>query len=378
MTITCPNCKMEFPLNERALAGQIESEVAKRVAAQRKALLDEAAHEAATAAAATIEEKDRTLKALRVSIGEYREKLAAAQSDQLELERTRNALAQKLGEADLEVERRVRERLSGATLTIKETVEQRYALQIQDRDTKLGQLRTQVEELQRRLEQGSQQIQGESQEISIEAELRAAFPTDTFTPIAKGQPGGDLLQIVVARGGQVCGKILWESKRTKHWNAAWLEKLRADQRDSGGDVSVLVSQAVPADVTSFKNIDDVWVTRRPLIVPIASMLRSALMRCAVLRTMSQGRQTKAELVYDYLTSASFVHRITPVIESLAHMRRDLDTKRTRVERELAREEQRIALAQGSVERLIGDLQGIAGITIDELDELPLPALVAAS
>ncbi len=378
MTITCPKCKAEFPLNERALAGQIESEVSKRVAAQRKRLADEAAHDAPTAAAATIEEKNRTLKALQASVGEYRDKLAAAHAEQLELERMRNALAQKLGEADLEVERRVRERLDGAALSIKETVAQDYALQLQDRDTKLGQLRTQVEQLQRKLAQGSQQLQGESQELTIEHELRAAFPGDTFTPIAKGEHGADLLQIVVAQGGQVCGKILWESKRTKNWNAAWLEKLRADQRASKADVSVLVSQAVPSEVTSFKNIDDVWVTRRALIVPIASMLRAALIRCAVVRATSQGRQTKADMVYDYLTGAGFANRIMPVIESLAHLRRDLDAKRARAERELAKEEQRIALAQGSVERLIGDIQGIAGITIEELDTVPMPALVAAS
>lgn len=337
MTITCPKCKSAFPLTEQALAGHIESEVARRIAPERRALIAEATRNAQRA----------------------------------------NDLEQKLGEVDLEIERRLRERLEAATSSIKETVEQKYALQIHDQKLKLDQARAHAEDLQRRLEQGSQQLQGESAEICIEAELRAAFPGDTFAPVATGERGGDLVQIVVAQGGQVCGKILWESKRTKHWNAAWLEKLRADQRDCGADVSVLVSQAVPPDVTSFKNVDDVWVTRRPLIVPIASMLRSALIRCAVLRTMSQGRQTKADLVYDYLTSASFVHRIMPVIESLAHMRRDLDSKRTRAEREFAKEEQRIAMAQLGVDRLIGDLQGIAGITVEELEELPLPALIAA-
>jgi hypothetical protein len=337
MTITCPKCKSEFPLTEEALAGQIEGEVARRIAPERKALIAEATRNA----------------------------------------RRANDLEQKLGEVDLEVERRVRERLDGATLGVKETVEQHYALQLQDRDTKLGQLRTQIEDLQRRLAQGSQQLQGESQELSVEQELRAAFPGDTFTPVAKGEPGADLLQIVVAQGGQVCGKILWECKRTKNWNAAWLEKLRGDQRASNADVSVLVSQAVPADVTSFKHIDDVWVTRRPLIVPVASMLRAALIRCAFARVTSQGRHTKADLVYDYLTGSSFAHRIMPVIESLTHLRRDLDAKRTRIERELAKEEQRIVVAQTSVQRLIGDLQGIAGVTIEELEEAPIPALVAA-
>ncbi|HEY1976390.1 MAG TPA: DUF2130 domain-containing protein [Candidatus Baltobacteraceae bacterium] len=377
MTITCPKCKTEFPLTERALAGQIEGEVAKRVAAQRKRLADEAAHDAQIAAAAAIEEKDRTLKALRTSVGDYRDKLAAAQADQLELERSRNALAQKLSEADLEVEQRVRGRVDGETLRMKERIKEQYELQVHDRDLKLGQARTQIEDLQRRLAQGSQQLQGESQEISIEQELRAAFPTDTFTPIAKGECGADLLQTVVAPGGQVCGTILWESKRTKNWNAAWLEKLRADQRESKADVSVLVSQAVPADVTSFKNVDDVWVTRRPLIVPIASMLRSALVRVAFVRATSQGRQTKADMVYDYLMGADFRHRVMPVLESLAYMRTDLNAKRARIERELAKEEQRITIAQVSVQRLLGDIQGIAGITIEELDELPMPALVAA-
>lgn len=337
MTITCPNCKSAFALTERALAGHIESEVAKRIASERERLIAEAARNAQRA----------------------------------------NELAQKLGEADLEVERRVSERLDGATLNVKETLEQRYALQIQDRELKLNQARARVEELQRQIAQGSQQLQGESQEVSIEHELRAAFPTDSFEPVAKGECGADLVQTVVSHGGQLCGTILWECKRTKNWNAAWLEKLRADQRESGADVSVLVSQAVPAGVTSFKNIDDVWVARRPLIVPIASVLRASLVRIALARATSQGRQTKAEMLYDYLTGSGFAHRIMPVIESLAHMRRDVEIRRARVERELAREEQRIRVAQVGVERIVGDVTGIAGITIEELEPAEMPALVAA-
>lgn len=377
MTITCPKCNSAIPLTERALAEQIETEVTKRVMSERKQLADEAARNARTEASARLEEQAREMAALRTSLGEHRDKLAAAQTNELELERERNELSQKLTEVDLEVERRVHKELESVSLTVKHSLEQHYVLEIQDRDTKLDQMRTQVEDLQRRLVQGSQQLQGESQEVSIENELRSAFPTDSFTPVPKGESGADLLQTVVSNGGQVCGTILWESKRTKNWNAGWLEKLRADQRECCADVSVLVSQAVPSDVTSFKNIDDVWVTRRPLIVPIASMLRSALLRIALVRATSQGRQTKAELVYDYLTDSRFAHRIMPVIESLGNMRRDVGARRERIERELAREEQRILTAQDSVQRLIGDIQGIAGVTIEELEETPRPALVAA-
>jgi len=418
MTIACPNCKATIPVTEslakpliererarleraigeresaieereselarheselkrraRAIDEKIETRVAARIAAESKHLEAEAARNATIAATARMEQKDRELEALRATLLEHREMLAGAQSKELELERERNRLEQKVNEVDLEVERRVHEHLETATGTIKQTLEERYTLEIQDRDTKLSQLGSQIEELQRRLAQGSQQLQGESQELTIEQELRAAFPMDTFVPVPKGELGADLVQTVVAPGGQVCGSILWECKRTKNWNAGWLVKLRTDQREAAADVSVLVSQALPPDVTNFKNIDDVWVARRSVIVPMASMLRVAIIRIAIARARSQGRQTKAEMIYDYLTSGGFAHRILPVIESLGSMRRDLDKRRARVEREMAKEEQQIRIAEGSVHRLIGDIRGIAGIGLDELEGDELPALV---
>jgi len=134
-------------------------------------------------------------------------------------------------------------------------------------------MQKQIEDLKRRAEQGSQQIQGEVQELELEALLRAKFPCDTIEPVPKGEFGGDALQRVVSPLGQVCGMILWESKRTKNWSDGWLTKLRDDQRTAKAEISVLVSQVLPKGVENFDLVDHVWVTHPSVAIPVGIMLR---------------------------------------------------------------------------------------------------------
>ena len=156
-------------------------------------------------------------------------------------------------------------------------------LKVRDRDSKIAELLTQIDSLKRKAEQGSQQLQGESLEVALEHQLRTQFPFDLIEPVAKGEFGGDVLHHVRDHTGQLCGKILWESKRTKAWSDGWLTKLKNDQRAAHADLAVIVSQTMPKDVTLFDQMDGIWVSSLSCILPVANALRISVIELAGVR-----------------------------------------------------------------------------------------------
>jgi TPR repeat protein len=167
-------------------------------------------------------------------------------------------------------------------------------------------MQRQIEELRRKAEQGSQQLQGEAQELELESLLRIKFARDTIDPVPKGEFGGDVLHRVIGPLGQLCGTILWESKRTKNWSDGWLPKLRDDQRAAKAEIALLVTQVLPKGVEAFDFIDGVWVTESRCAIPVAIALRQSLVELATARQAGEGQKTKMELVYQYLTGPRFI------------------------------------------------------------------------
>ncbi len=202
-------------------------------------------------------------------------------------------------------------------------------------------MQRQIEELKRKAEQGSQQLQGEVQETELESLLRARFPCDTIEPVPKGEFGGDVLQLVPGPLGQPCGTILWESKRTKNWSDGWLAKLRDDQRAAKADVALLVSQALPKGVETFDYLDGVWVTDYRCAIPVAMAVRQSLVELASARQVGEGQQTKMSMVYQYLTGPRFRQRVEAIVEKFTDMQDDLKRERTTMTRLWAKREEQI-------------------------------------
>ena len=175
----------------------------------------------------------------------------------------------------------------------------------------------------------------------------------------------------MSNGGSVCGSILWESKRTKNWNDAWLGKLRGDQRAAKAEISVIVSQTLPENVDTFHLIDGVWVTSPRCAIPVAICLRQSLLELATARQAGEGQQTKMELVYQYLTGSRFQHRIEAIVEKFSDMQSDLDKERKTMTRLWAKREAQIRGVVESTAGMYGDLQGIAGRTLQEIDGLSI-------
>ena len=412
-TIICPSCKTEIKLTESLAAplvestrrqyeqklsekdadiarreGQlkqeqaalakaketIEEQVAAKLKDEREVIAIEEAKKARLALGSDLEQKSKELADLNEILKQRDEKLAEAQKAQAELIRKQRELDDAKREMDLTIEKRVQESLDSTRAQARKEAEESLQLKVAEKEHTITSMRQQIKELERRAEQGSQQLQGEAQEIELEATLREKFPHDTIEPVAKGEFGGDALQRIFGPMGQACGSILWESKRTKNWTDGWLSKLREDQRAAKAELAVIVSQALPKDVDTFGLMDGVWVTSYRCVVPVAIALRQSLIELAAARTAGEGQQTKMEMVYQYLTGPRFRHRVQAIVEKFSDMQDDLDKERKTMTRLWAKREEQIRQVIESTAGMYGDLQGIAGRTLQEIDGLDYPML----
>jgi len=302
------------------------------------------------------------------------EKLAEAQKVQADLLRKQRELDDAKRELDLTVEKRVQEGLMATREQAKKEAEEALKFKVLEKEQIITSMQRQIEELKRKAEQGSQQLQGEVQELELEGLLSAKFPLDQIHPVPKGEHGGDILQHVAGLFGQACGTILWESKRTKTWSDGWLVKLREDQRQAKAELAVIVSQALPKEVDTFDLIDGVWVTHPRSALPVAMALRQSLMEVAAARQATEGQQTKMAMVYDYLMGPRFRQRVQAIVEAFSTMQEDLDKERKVIMRQWAKREEQINRVMQATVGMYGDLQGIAGTTLQEIEGLEFPAL----
>ena len=174
---------------------------------------------------------------------------------------------------------------------------------------------------------------------------------------------------------QSCGTILWECKRTKNWSDGWLPKLREDQRTAKAEIAVIVSQALPKDVETFGFVDGVWIADPKVALPVALSLRQTLIEVASARQAAEGQQTKMEMVYGYLTGPRFRQRIQAIVEAFSSMREDLDREKTAITRQWAKREEQIDRVMNATVGMYGDLQGIAGKTLQEIEGLEFQGML---
>ena len=350
------------------------SQVEEQLKLDRARISAEEARKAKQAAATDLEQKARELTDLQEVLKQRDEKLAEAQNAQAELIKKQRELDDAKRELELTVQKRIQEGLAITRQEAKKEAEDELNLKVKEKDQTISSMQQKIEELKRRAEQGSQQLQGEVLELELEVLLRSKFPFDSIEPVPKGDFGGDVLQRVVSTGGQASGTILWESKRTKNWSDGWLTKLREDQRTAKAEIAVMVSQTLPKGVETFEMIDGVWITHPRAALPVAAILRQSLLEIALARQTSEGQQTKTEMVYQYLTGPRFRQRVEAIVEAFSSMREDLDKERKAIMKQWAKREEQIERVMNSTVGMYGDLQGIAGKSIQEIAGLELPVL----
>ncbi|MGI4830065.1 MAG: DUF2130 domain-containing protein [Janthinobacterium lividum] len=348
---------------------QTEEQLRLRLGAERKSIAETEQRRAAERMADELAERDRQQRDKDQRITELHGKLAAARDNEAQLLERQRELDEREQALKLQVEQEVRGKLDQVRAVAATQAEERLGLQLADKDRALGDLRSTVEDLQRKLQQGSQQAQGETLEVLLEDQLRRKFPFDLIEPVAKGESGADILQIVRDDGGHECGRILWESKRTKAWSPGWLPKLRGDQRAAKADLAVLISQAMPPDVQHFNEVDGVWVSSLACTVPVAVALRASLLQLAGQRRASEGQQTKSEMVYSYLTGPHFRSRLDAISERWREMRKDLDDERRATMLRWKKREKQLDILLESTTGIMGDLHGITGSDLPEINAL---------
>src|SRR5690348_170470 len=338
--ITCPKCRSDIPLTESLAApllaatrekyeraimqkdrevadreaslheqqtalerekAEIEQLILEKTQADRARIAQEEGTKARRLAATDLEQKTKEIAELQSVLKQRDEKLAAAQKMQAELIRKQRELDDAQRELDLTVENRVQESLAAVRDKARLEAEESLRLRVAEKEETISAMQRQIDELKRKAEQGSQQLQGEVQELELETTLRAKFSRDLIEPVPKGECGGDLLQRVIGPANQPCGTILWECKRTKNWADGWLAKLREDQRRAKADIALIVSTALPKGLHTFDHVDGVWVAEPRCALPVAIALRQSLIEITAARQVGEGQQTKMELVYRYLT-----------------------------------------------------------------------------
>jgi hypothetical protein len=413
-TVICPQCKTEIKLTESLAAPLLESirrdyeqrltqkdadmtkrekalhereaglqkqketmdeQVAQKMHQEQARIAAEEAKKAKLAVGNELNQKAIEINDLQDILKQRDIKLADAQKAQADLIRKQRELDDAKRELELTVEKRVQTDLTAAREKAKKEAEDEMKLKVMEAEQTIASMQRQIEDLKRRAEQGSQQLQGEVQELELEALLGTRFPRDTIQPVPKGEFGGDILHRVIGPLGQQCGTILWESKRTKNWSDGWLPKLREDQRAAKAEIAVIVSQVLPKDVETFGLVDQVWVAHPKLALPVAIALRQTLIEIACARQASEGQQTKMEMVYQYLTGPRFRHRIQAIVEAFSSMREDLDRERKAITKQWSKREEQIDRVMQATVGMYGDLQGIAGKTLQEIEGLEFQGLL---
>lgn len=348
-----------------AARAEIEESIAAQVAKER-ARIAEAERAAARADAAT------EVQALRQRDAEMAAKLTEAQAAQAAAMVRERALADREREMGLTIQKAIAEGAGAIRAKAQAEAVEAERLKLAERDKTIDDMKRQLDETRRKAEQGSQQLQGEVLELSLEASLQARFPHDRIEPVAKGIVGADIAQHVLTANGTPCGIILWEVKRTKAWSPGWLPKLRDDQRASGAAVVVLVSEVLPAEVSGFGLIDGVWVAQTRLAEALALVLRQSLIDLQGTRIAQEGQATKTEMLYAYLTGPRFRQRVEAIAERFADMQDDLRREMRATQRLWAKRDQQIAAVVTATVGLYGDVQGIAGSAVADIPALELP------
>src|SRR5712664_2660606 len=374
--VVCPECNHRFQLTEGISRQAIErhaGELERSLAEHKKKL------EAEVAAEAKVQfEIER--KALNEALSAKDGTLARFRTEELTLRRQLHEAEDARKNRDLEYQRK----LDAERKKIEERARAAAGEEVGRREAQwkaqLESAQREATDLKRKLEQGSQQLQGEALELSLEALLKGAFPLDEILPVPKGMNGADLLQHVHSSSGHCCGTIIWEAKQTKAWQPAWLRKLKDDQQAIGAELAVIVTAAMPRDGSGrsgepFMREADVWIVRFDAARPLAEALRAMLLELHKARQANLGRAEKMELVYNYICSPQFTQRVKSVVDGFAAMRQDLEAEKMAVARMFKKRESQLTRMSDGLLGVVGDLQGIGQESLAQLDTiaaLPLP------
>ncbi len=396
-TIKCPNCQTDIDVNE-ILYHQLEDELKQKNTAEQKKLqkkLQELENQKekfdedlkkATQTQLKIEkqklqvklkkelakEQEDSMALLKKELEEKSNQVKELNKSKAEIEKLKREKEEITSKVQAEAELALTKRLQEEKQLIQKTADEQNELKFKQKEEQLKQLQEQLQIAQRKAEQGSMQLQGEVQELAIEEYLADKYPFDVIEEIKKGARGADCIQVVHTREVQNCGKIYYESKRTKEFQKNWIEKFKVDMRDKGVDVGVLVTQALPNELDRMGLVDGVWVCTFEEFKGLSSVLRESVIKLHNAKKGEENKTDKMSLLYSYLTSTEFSMQIDAIVEGFSTMQEDLDKEKRAMARIWKQREKQIDKVLENTIGMYGSIKGIAGNAIGDVKALELP------
>lgn len=406
--ITCPKCGFEFDVQD-VLSHQLEDEIQKKYNAKlaEEKLKYEAQAKSLENEKIAFEEKkkkenelfqdrlDAKLKEEKKQIEiRLKAKIEEEQADQFknmqkelndqseklkDLSRSKAEIAKLIREKgelkeaiEAESQKILNQKLQEEKEKIRKVEQDKNEMAILELKKQLDDQKKLTEEMKRKQEQGSMQLQGEVQELAIEEWLANNYPLDTIDEIKKGPRGGDCIQTVHTRNRQNCGTIYYESKRTKDFQPSWIEKFKADIRDKGADIGVIVTEAMPADMERMGLKDGIWICTYNEFKSLSLALRETILLVSNVVTSQENKGDKMHLLYDYLTSKTFTMQVEAIVDGFTQMKIDLDSEKRAMQRIWKQREKQIEKVVMNTVDMYGSMRGIAGSAIPEVKALELP------
>lgn len=319
---------------------------------------------------------DNELRLLRQNIEENEERIKTARQKEYAYLKKEQELKSREQELELALQKKLMQerdvllqqlrRDEAERSAVKET---EYLLKLKELEKQLEDQRKLADEMKRRAEQGSMQLQGEAQELLLEELLRDRFPYDTIGEVGKGVEGADCIQTVRNHVGTECGKIIFESKRTKAFNNGWIEKLKTDMRNKGADVAVIVTNVMPKEMACFGERDGVWVCSFHEVLALTTALRHTIIRIADTKKAEENKGEKMQMLYSYLTGSEFRQQIEAIVESFLCLKNAITKERVQMEKIWKEREKQLDKVLISTSGLYGSIKGIAGASIGEIPSL---------
>ena len=407
--VKCPSCSHSFPLEE-AIGKEYEQELRDKMIAWQKKKDEEFQKKEEEF---KVQQKDLALKyeqqfaqdklkiedGVRISIAsdfenkltflentnkENQEKLKLAGQKELDFIKKEQELKIRAEEMELEIQRKMQTERNQIVEQIKKQEIEKNLLKETEHQLRVKELEKQLEdqkkladEMRRKAEQGSMQLQGEVQELILEELLKITFPFDAIGEVGKGVRGADCIQTVRNKSGQDCGKIIYESKRTKDFSNEWIDKLKKDMRGAGIDVAVIVTQSYPKGMNCFGEKDGVWICSFEEVKAVAFVLRDGIIRLSNATKSQENRGDKMHMLYDYLTGTEFSEQWKAIREGYMSMRLSIHKERDAMEKMWKMREKQLDKVLLNASSIKGSIEGIAGAdTIslslsDEEDDLLL-------
>lgn len=319
------------------------------------------------------DEKSEEVKALQKELGEKSTQLRELNKTKADIERLKREKDELADKIALEKEKELTKKLQEAKEKIQKSEKEKNELTIKEFEKKLADQKELMEEMQRKHEQGSMQMQGEVQELALEDLLKSEFKFDNIEDVPKGVKGADVIQTVLNPLQQVCGKIIYESKRTKSFTDGWIEKLKEDQRNQQADLAIIVTEILPKDMDKFGRKNGVWICTFQEVKGVAFVLREMILKIHSVKSTEENKEGKMEVLYGYLTGDEFRQRIEAIVEGFSGLKTELDKEKRAMSKIWKGREKQIEKVTSNTIDMYASIKGIAGTAIQTVQALELGA-----